>query len=563
MHFLSLCVIVLVTSLALTLLMWMIVHPVTISDVHPKPVPPPGDWHDHVSDMEEGCMPECPDEGWPLSEGGALRRAGPQTTSPPMWRDATPPPAPFRATRFDVPEPGFAARMATRLRAALSTSGAMPAAREAMPTSPALTHALLLAHTVDTQQHAPLPPAWGADAAAVPRALVDWRSAEARRARWLRACQEMTSARSEVSVAVTELSKEGTMASTTSTVAGGGKGHAMGRAARKQLALLLCAVWRIFYDTFGMAAAGVPRGGALVLEVCDALDEIGRLKGIETLLMWQEPAEDAAAAPGVLPQVHRALRLHMNAAWQLAQAGSALRTAVAAAASESEWLQAATRCDAWPPVLSALHLAWYSSGQPHDREEGVVDVASRMQLSFGLWCTAVLLQLSAIEPRPELWGRYVAALNHLQGAVRGSQSVGAHAGAVGTHAALLGLVHAVEAHVKATGAAGGTGGAGHAAAFAQGKCNLMSVVKRYKALLAWSQGEGSSGGGRSRGRGRPQETESRSTAGDRWVSSAGTPGRRASPSASRTGGRSGKWQRSTLTSEGSPMPSRSDVDRWI
>ena len=129
-------------------------------------------------------------------------------------------------------------------------------------------------------------------------------------------------------------------------------------------------------------------------------------------------------------------------------------------------------------------------------------LAVRQMTSFGLWCIAVLLQLSSVEPRPELWGRYVAALNPLQGVVLAAQhSAGRAASASSSarppggslsdlrlsaaeaaamqdvHKDIGALVDAAERHVRTCGSAAPKG---PAAAFAAGKGNIMSVLKRYR-----------------------------------------------------------------------------------
>ena len=324
------------------------------------------------------------------------------------------------------------------------------------------------------------------------------------------------------------------------TVAGGGKGHTLGRASRKQLATLLCAIWRPFFDAFGAAVPGAPGDGELMLEVCDATAELSHIEGAPSLLRWWRPraqpstpsvsssASSAAAPankavsdigsdnddssstrstdaarpffrppaaqsaaqqgapqrrmppsavdkPNTLPAPQGVLRVHANTAWALAERVSEVRAAVASASEADKFAPALDHCGAWPAVHAALQAAWggdethvpaYSFVNPllscssvrsagdgqntaraiadagqahsdagsisrHSAHSGVVvsrdEIAQRVLLTFGLWCVAALLQLSAVEPRPELWGRYVAALNHLQGVLLATRCCAASA----------------------------------------------------------------------------------------------------------------------------------------
>jgi hypothetical protein len=532
-------------------------------------------------------------------------------------------------------------RMAARVLQALKMpAGSMPHSSVMPP--PPLTQALLLAHTSAVQRL----PRWQPGhqpVQGVPRPFHDSQSAEARHRRWLEVSTRMSSASSEAGVSVhpTEISRTMTMCTFASrvTVAGGGKGHSVGRSSRKQLALLLCAIWQQFYDNFGADAASAPTGAELVREVCDALIEIMHVEGIETLLRWHPSmVDDAGPVPhatwttgssphsggeqshvlegrcyspprdcclgaggrgdgsvskavplqgktGMLPPLRGVLRMHANVVWGLSEDAAALRGTVASALMSDTWLQAAQACRTWPKVLSALKAAWESgeccdapatpatpppSGEAlrpqtdahapadaealanrtrvhADKEAEAAVISKQLLLTVGFWSVAALLQLSAVEPRPELWGRYVAALNHLQGVLlaskhcadprpqgrvrmrsmprtaalwsrsgaprvgrfgvqtqgphaepetvqAGSAACEARAAAVASvHQDVLALVLEVERHVRASGSAQG-GGSGHASAFAKGKANMMSVLKRYKGLLAWSRRVGGSNG---------------------------------------------------------------------
>lgn len=148
-------------------------------------------------------------------------------------------------------------------------------------------------------------------------------------------------------------------------------------------------------------------------------------------------------------------------------------------------------------------------------------------VTFGIWCMAALLQLASVEPRPELWGRYVAALNHLQGVLFVSVSMCAQLrgnpgwapqGWTGScdiavlssfgmvtssgngneldmreaqgvkstcreleamHKELLHLIQMVESHVNSCGCSHQRTTSA-AAAFAKGKVNIVSVIKRLR-----------------------------------------------------------------------------------
>ncbi|PKA56983.1 Ethylene-insensitive protein 2 [Apostasia shenzhenica] len=149
-------------------------------------------------------------------------------------------------------------------------------------------------------------------------------------------------------------------------------------------------------------------------------------------------------------------------------------------------------------------------------------------VSFGVWCIRRILDLSLVESRPELWGKYTYVLNRLQGIIvpaflksrqplkpctcidmsvkcltnfnsqlknwtppvvekRGESSLT-------TASMILELIKDVETAVS--GRKGRTGTAAGDVAFPKGKENLASVLKRYKRrLLSKPQGshEGTSG----------------------------------------------------------------------
>jgi hypothetical protein len=135
--------------------------------------------------------------------------------------------------------------------------------------------------------------------------------------------------------------------------------------------------------------------------------------------------------------------------------------------------------------------------------------------------STLLQSRSQVEVRPELWGRYAAVLNRLQGLLPTLDSQHAWSGstagapplrqlASGAHAHTATLAHAERYQLQALllgllaqveGAAGGRGAptaaaaagvggaAGAAPAFARGKEILISVVKRYRRRLLQGQGQ--------------------------------------------------------------------------
>lgn len=173
----------------------------------------------------------------------------------------------------------------------------------------------------------------------------------------------------------------------------------------------------------------------------------------------------------------------------------------------------------WGATVGVQPHESLSSGPDTIRQSAGVVVPRLCFLGFCLWCTASLLQLASVEPRPELWGRYVAALNHLQGplfitlnlaaALQGSEWLPAGRsgpwcaadlssyGLTGTprsiqvkvlqslegvHTELRQLLQQVEAHIDTCGASHNSDRT--AVAFAKGKFNIVSLIKRLRAHLA-------------------------------------------------------------------------------
>ncbi|XP_074570211.1 protein ETHYLENE-INSENSITIVE 2-like isoform X2 [Curcuma longa] len=130
-------------------------------------------------------------------------------------------------------------------------------------------------------------------------------------------------------------------------------------------------------------------------------------------------------------------------------------------------------------------------------------------VSFGVWCIHRILDLSLVESRPELWGKYTYVLNRLQGildlafskprtalntclcldvplevtapsdSLMGSKMI---SGSFTTAALILDLIKEVE--ISVSGRKGRTGTAAGDVAFPKGKENLASVLKRYKRRLS-------------------------------------------------------------------------------
>jgi hypothetical protein len=606
MKFLGLCLVTVVSSLAVFLLAWMIARPVRLAELPDQP----------AANEEEGTEPHgaeyCPasnvttsqatspwDIEMGLSEHDGSSKCPHLETSPasiahPVRRHA---PAASMATGM-LSLPGQLASQLWRL-----LSGSAPefrVTRSTLGVQLPLTKALLLAHNRGSHKQTPytcLQPAAPSNNMSVPYPLLDWRSARARCARWHKVCRQLSRASSEADVSVAaESSIDRSTVASQATVPGGLKGHNVGRSGRKQLAGLVAAVWLQRFDKFGAQSplANVSWYGAKALvELCDALKEIEHIPGISSLLRrWPDNSGDACSdvsfngsagspvyssgannslldrahstAPehsevagrkgvkvGSLPELGMGLRHHANCVEALAHAAPMLRNLAAAADLPDAWPTATHSQAAWHQVCADEAAAWTfasdscsctAAGDKMSMQaRGVVCAVHHMHphdprsvefawLSFGLWCVAVLLQLAAIEPRPELWGRYVAALNPLQGvlqavwhksrpgnerqnggriqqgagrptsqrpAMKGTgwqeRQMSAQMGH-GSHAwdhvsrvpkvleDTLCLVLEVEQHIKACGASRAS--FGPAAAFSKGKENIMPLIKRYKALLS-------------------------------------------------------------------------------
>ncbi|TVU45520.1 hypothetical protein EJB05_05009 [Eragrostis curvula] len=131
-------------------------------------------------------------------------------------------------------------------------------------------------------------------------------------------------------------------------------------------------------------------------------------------------------------------------------------------------------------------------------------------ISFGVWCICRVLDLSLVESRPELWGKYTYVLNRLQGILDPAfskprepltscaclEKAGSVAkpipGTFTTAAVILDLIKSVEQAVSSR--RGRSGTAAGNIAFPKGKENLASVLKRYKRRLASKTPAGSSYG---------------------------------------------------------------------
>ncbi|CAD5167243.1 unnamed protein product [Musa acuminata subsp. malaccensis] len=140
--------------------------------------------------------------------------------------------------------------------------------------------------------------------------------------------------------------------------------------------------------------------------------------------------------------------------------------------------------------------------------DGCVWQAS-LVVSFGVWCIHRILELSHVESRPELWGKYTYVLNRLQGildlafsrprnplstcsclelAPEGSNQLllSQHSKPIRapftTASMILEIIKDVE--IAVSGRKGRTGTAAGDVAFPKGKENLASVLKRYKRRLS-------------------------------------------------------------------------------
>ncbi|KAK7396573.1 hypothetical protein VNO78_17670 [Psophocarpus tetragonolobus] len=135
-------------------------------------------------------------------------------------------------------------------------------------------------------------------------------------------------------------------------------------------------------------------------------------------------------------------------------------------------------------------------------------------ISFGVWCIHSILNLSLVESRPELWGKYTYVLNRLQGIIEPAflkprsplapcfclqvqQKLSPHPhlwngmlpstailgqGKCTTASKLLELIRDVELAISSR--KGRTGTAAGDVAFPMGKENVASVLKRYKRRLS-------------------------------------------------------------------------------
>ncbi|KAL6987392.1 Ethylene-insensitive protein 2 [Sarracenia purpurea var. burkii] len=164
------------------------------------------------------------------------------------------------------------------------------------------------------------------------------------------------------------------------------------------------------------------------------------------------------------------------------------------------------------------HAKFLVSSVPHCGEGCIWRVD--LMISFGVWCIHRVLDLSLMESRPELWGKYTYVLNRLQGIIdlafskprtrmipcfclqipeehqqhrsipllppisNGSLPPGPAkqgSGKFTTAAALLDIIKDVEIAISYR--KGRTGTAAGDVAFPKGKENLASVLKRYKRRL--------------------------------------------------------------------------------
>nr|URM60574.1 ethylene-insensitive protein 2 EIN2 [Gymnema sylvestre] len=161
----------------------------------------------------------------------------------------------------------------------------------------------------------------------------------------------------------------------------------------------------------------------------------------------------------------------------------------------------------------ADHTKFLVTSVPHCGEGCVYKV--HLFISFGVWCIHRLLELSLMESRPELWGKYTYVLNRLQGIIDpaffkprspmspcfclqlpdgwqekssppvSNGSLPPHAkqgrGKCTTSAMVLEMIKDVEMAISCR--KGRTGTAAGDVAFPGGKKNLSSVLKRYKRRL--------------------------------------------------------------------------------
>jgi hypothetical protein len=119
--------------------------------------------------------------------------------------------------------------------------------------------------------------------------------------------------------------------------------------------------------------------------------------------------------------------------------------------------------------------------------------AARAFCAFGACCASALLAACAREPRPELWGRYCAALNRLQGWLRdaGLEAPGGCGGSAGAVAAAAGdWLGEPEAAAAAPGGGGGgaSGGLPPAERRAALRRELLGALARVEAAVGERRG---------------------------------------------------------------------------
>jgi hypothetical protein len=444
-------------------------------------------------------------------------------------------------------------------------------------------------------------------------------------------------------------------AATQATEPGGGKGHRMGRAARKQFALSVCKLWEQYFDTHGRPVHGhscTVHSKALnatsqqqeatplwfdrsaVIAALEGLHEIKGIPGIESLLEQVSESFEGLSRSASQSSWSQLKAGSVSAAPKLARLGEQLAVCAAvvnAACAHSQQLHSALRSTTeqgtpvsfdtgsgaaavllgspdWRSIAETMGVIWkhllveednsalsqepYGRIDPkrhkaesstagmqpntdqHAENQSTKDFSAEVTLNnelrrwsrswgdfervcsargvrlklnvehaeawpslllvtFGIWCMAALLQLASVEPRPELWGRYVAALNHLQGVlfvsvslcaqVRGSsgwtpqgwidhrdivdlsrfgmgstvsagsslRSVLGHVqhsvnatgeGLQAMHNELLHLIQMVDSHVNSCGCSHQRTTSA-AAAFAKGKVNIISAIKRLRSHI--------------------------------------------------------------------------------
>ncbi|XVE76175.1 hypothetical protein DITRI_Ditri12bG0151900 [Diplodiscus trichospermus] len=181
--------------------------------------------------------------------------------------------------------------------------------------------------------------------------------------------------------------------------------------------------------------------------------------------------------------------------------------------SEPQYLSSERRYGSALKSDEASFATFSISSVPHCGE-GCVWKADLI-ISFGVWCIHRLLDLSLMESRPELWGKYTYVLNRLQGVIdvafskprspmlpcfclqipmeyqqRSSPPLSngmlppaakPSRGKCTTAATLLDIIKDVEIAISCR--KGRTGTAAGDVAFPKGKENLASVLKRYKRRL--------------------------------------------------------------------------------